>query len=330
MRRWTTLVLGLLFCPGLAQGQDAPALGNLAAQPGWAGFGVVNGRLAVLAAPPRFEKRTHCADAEGQISEAICIKPAGHVVSVHYDFDSPRERLVIEALGSERVEIHRTPREPGAPVELHLVQTAGGDFTVTIGGGAARREFSAPDFWRFLLAEPDIARDCVAPLLETLRADWRLCRQAAEIEERLYELAAIAPAQDTQRWQALVEQLGETSFSRRRAADHELRAVGQALVPWLARLDQRRLDSEQRARLAGIRKSLESVGEDTPARVAARLVYDEATWLTLLARDDAARRAAAARHLCKLCPEAVSFDPQADQAVRRAQLRRLRQQLARD
>ncbi len=329
MRRWTPLILGLLLSPAFAQGQDFPYLGHLAAQPGWAGFAIVNGRLAVLETPPRFEKQTQCSDADGQIRESICVKPAGHVVSICYEFETPQERVVIEAVGSQRFEIHRTPQPQGTSVELHLVQDVNG-VTVTIGAGAARREFSAPDFWRFLLAEPDISRDCVIPILEALRPDWRLRRQAAEIEERLYELAEATPAPNVDRWQTLVEQLGDSRYAVRQAADRELRAVGQPLLPWLTQVDRRTLDNEQRARLDGIRQWLESSREDTPGRVAARLVYDETTWLALLSRDDADKRAAAARHLCKLHPEAGNFDPQADQAVRSAQLRRLRQQLAHD
>jgi hypothetical protein len=60
------------------------------------------------------------------------------------------------------------------------------------------------------------------------------------------------------------------------------------------------------------------------------MLYDRGAWLVLIAREDAAQRAAAARHLCKLCPEAVAFDPQAAPVVRRVQLKQLRQQLAHD
>jgi hypothetical protein len=330
MRRWTAFVLILVFSPAVARGQEAPVLGGLAAQPGWAGFAVVGGRLAVLDAPPRFEKRTGCADADGQVSESICIKSAGSVAAIHYEFVSPRERLTVEAVGSERVEIHRIPQDEDSPVELHLIQSPGREIVMTIGAGASRREFSAPTFWRLMLAEPDLVRDCLTPLLESLRPDWGLRRQAAAIEHRLFELAAVAPAPDAASWRAAVEELRDPRFIRREAADRVLRAAGQPLLPFLEQLDRSRMDAEQRARIVAIRQSLMQGEEDSPPRVASRMLYDQSAWLILMAREDAGQRAAAARHLCKICPEAIAFDPQADQAVRRAQLKQLRQQLAHD
>jgi hypothetical protein len=181
-----------------------------------------------------------------------------------------------------------------------------------------------------MLTEPAVARDCVTPLLETLRPDWELCAQAAEIEQRLYRLAAKTSPPRVERWHTLIAQLAEPRFVRREAADRDLRSEGPALAPFLKQLDRRWLDAEQRSRLKRIEESLESRGEDTPARVAAQLVYDQTTWLALLTREDGAQRTAAARHLCKLCPEAVAFDPQADQKVRSVQLKQLRQQLAHD
>jgi hypothetical protein len=128
----------------------------------------------------------------------------------------------------------------------------------------------------------------------------------------------------------LVKQLGDPRFAVREAADRKLRSLGQSVLPFLLQLDRRRLDAEQRLRVDSIRKSLLAVGEDTPHRAASRMLYDRAAWLVLLGRDDAAQRSAAARHLCKLCPEAVAFDPQAEPVVRRVQLNQLRQQLAHD
>jgi hypothetical protein len=330
MRRGMALLAGLFLLPVAAAGQDAPTLGGLASQPGWAGFAIVDGRLAVLDAPPRFEKRTACADAEGQISESICIRSCGCVAAVQYEFVSPRERVTVEAVGNERVEIHRTPQEGLAPAEMHLHQAPGRELVLTIGAGDSRREYSAASFWHLMLAEPDAMRDCVTPLLEAFRPDWALWREAAGLEARLFELAAVAPAPDETHWNELVGELGAPLFARREAADRQLRAVGQSLVPFLAQLDRRQLDGEQRSRLAGIRRSLAEPAEDTPSRVARRMLYDQRTWLILISREDATQRALAATRLRQLCSEAVAFDPQAEQAVRSAQLQQLRQQLVHD
>lgn len=329
MRLWP-VVVGWFLLSAAAQAEEAPRLGGLPRQTGWANLGIAQGRLTVLNVPPRSERTASLADPAGHASESLCVKSEGADTSFRYEFNSPHQRVTIEVVGGRRVEIHRTPQEDASPVELHLVQASGGQLTLTIGAGAQRREFSAPDFWRLMLAEPDVARDCLTPLLESLRPDWGLRRQTAEIEQRLFELAGSAPAPDAAQWEGLIGQLGDRSFVRREAADRQLRAVGPALLPFLEQVDRRRLDAEQRARLEGIRQAMITPQEDTPARVAARLLNDQTTWLALLTREDAAQRSAAARQLCKLCPAAVNFDPQADQAARRSQLRRLRQQLARD
>ena len=142
--RWTPLVLGLLFLPAVAVGQEVPARGYLASQPGWAAFGVVNGRLAVLEVPPRFEKQTSCTDVDGRICETICVKSAGESAAVHYDFVSPLERFTVEAVGNRRVEVHCVPLEGNSGEELHLVQSPSGNLALTIGAGAARRSFRRP------------------------------------------------------------------------------------------------------------------------------------------------------------------------------------------
>jgi hypothetical protein len=335
MRFLYALAAGLAFLSphlsgALARAQGTPAMGGLTSRTGWAALGIVQGRIKVLDVPPRSERSAACADREAQLSESLCVKGEGNATALRYEFASPEQRLTIQAGSDGRVEIHRVPLEEAVPVELHLIQAPGRDLVLTIGAGRERREISAPDFWRLMLAEPGVARDCLTPLLESLRSDWGLRRQAAEIEARMFELCDATPPPDTQRWQALVGQLGDSRFARREAADRELRAAGPSAAPFLAQLDLQQLDPEQRGRLKAIQHSLHGAGEDTPLRVAARLVNDHAAWLALLARDDADQRSAAARQLCKLCPEATTFDPQADRAVRGAQLHRLRQQLARD
>ncbi|MBW3599298.1 MAG: hypothetical protein KY475_18765, partial [Planctomycetes bacterium] len=277
MRFSSALIVGLALASMHARassvfGQDAPTMGGLAWQTGWVAFGIADGRLAVLDAAPKSQRSAACVDANGGTSESLCVQGEGAKTALRYEFVSPQQRLSIEAGGEGRVELHRAPLEAASLLELHLVQAPGRDVVLTIGAGSEQREFSAPDFWRLVLAEPDVARDCLTPLLETLRADWNLRGQTAEIEARLFALAASTPAPDTARWKALVAQLGERSFLRRQAAERQLRAAGPAAAPFLAQLDRRTLDPEQLSRLRNIRETLHPLGEDTPARVAARLV----------------------------------------------------------
>ena len=84
--------------------------------------------------------------------------------------------------------------------------------------------------------------------------------------------------------------IGGTAFRAPRSRRPRTSRGGSVLLPFLTQLDRRRLDAEQQARLSSIQQHLTNRGEDTAARVAAQLVYDQTTWLALLAREDGAQR----------------------------------------
>jgi hypothetical protein len=125
----------------------------------------------------------------------------------------------------------------------------------------------------------------------------------------------------------LVQQLRDPSFSRRRDADHQLRAMGQNAVSFLNRLDERTLDAEQRTRIRQIKQSLHVHDGDTPARVAAWLADDPAVWLALLERENEATRTVAAKQLEAILGHTLAFNPAAGESERRQEVRRLRAEL---
>ena len=148
------------------------------------------------------------------------------------------------------------------------------------------------------------------------------------MEAALREAAAEGNLPDPQRWAALVEQLGDERYSRRAAADRELRAMGRVVFTYLQGLDRDRLDAEQHYRVRRIVMSLAAnMNNDLPPEIARWLAGDPVVWLALLSRDDESTRRLAAERLEALLGEPISFDPAADPATRTEQIERLRQEV---
>jgi hypothetical protein len=122
----------------------------------------------------------------------------------------------------------------------------------------------------------------------------------------------------------LVEQFKSPEFAARQAADRQLRAMGQSVIAFLERLDERQLNAEQRIRVRRIKRDLIVQDGDTPARVASWLVQDKLVWVALLDNPDAERRAIASRHLTRLAGTTIRFDPLAEASLRQRQVQDLR------
>ncbi|HEX4149185.1 MAG TPA: hypothetical protein VHY20_09365, partial [Pirellulales bacterium] len=116
--------------------------------------------------------------------------------------------------------------------------------------------------------------------------------------------------------------------AQREAAERELRASGQMILPFLRGVDRSRLDAEQSYRLRGIIGALGNEdAEDTADRVANWLAGDPHAWLSLLSRDDASLRQVAAKQLAQLLEMPLKFDASADAATRQAQIKAIAAQI---
>jgi plasmid maintenance system antidote protein VapI len=124
-----------------------------------------------------------------------------------------------------------------------------------------------------------------------------------------------------------VQRLGSTNFAEREAAQRDLAASGQVVLPFLEDLDLARLDAEQAARIEKLITNLRVNYEDTADRVANWLIGDVSIWLSLAERPELAKREAARRQLLALMDKDVEFDPAADEATREDQLAKLRRRI---
>lgn len=257
-------------------------------------------------------------------NERLQVVLAGAETTVNYEQTTPEHYLVLD-LGPSQMSARRQPRNDSAVVPLSFEQPPEGPLTLELGTDEELQIYHAATLWHLLLAEPELCRDHLVPLIELLRPERKLADTASAAEQWLYRSAQSRQAPDRDTWTQLVLDLGSDRFSRRQAADRRLRELEYEVLPYLVSLDGRQLDAEQRFRIRMILRSLsDKAPEDTPERVAAWLFNDPEAWYWLLRRDDESQRRMAAERLALLLAGPIDFDPAADSETRQAQFETLR------
>ncbi len=330
MRRavWTVAVLLCLVRPasGEDMGISAGYLHQLRQQ---AQFRVVQGEIVCTGMQQgggQWESRT----SGGGNEERLAFNTTGARPTIQYERRTPIGEFSFSCENGSSFTIRRVAigNSTITPMEFKQDADGGVEFSVTPAGGA-RETFRAAGLWHLLLAEPTVCRKHLLPVLTPLRDRWPLEAHASELEAVLFRTIA-APQSDRQtEWADLIAKLGSEDFAVRKQADRRLRESGQAVLPFLRGLDYAKLDAEQRHRLRLIVTSLTGDElDDHPERIAGRLVGDPQIWIGMLSRDDVAKRRAASERLDKILGQKQGFDPEADPAVRQAQLAEIKVRLS--
>ena len=290
-------------------------------------FDVVLGRIRF--STTRFST-SRTRSASNDRTEELATRATGGGITLSYELSSPTETLSIQANAEGHLRIRRAPKGQSAVTPLDFVQAAGKPLSLAVGAEGKQQVYEAASLWHFLLAEPEVSRRHLVPLLRLLRPEADPLKTAAEVERELLRVAAAQPLPDDRRWAALVEQLGDERFARRQRADHKLREAGQAVLTYLRNLDTSKLDAEQKFRVHRIIQSFSANQDsDTVQAVAQWLAPDRGVWLVLLGRDEESTRRLAAGRLALLLGEPIPFDPAADPATRQKQIDRLRARVPR-
>lgn len=325
------LLTAVLFCSQATLAQEGPRPGNLLSRTPWARLEIVLGRLRLTHCRLGQEATVSANVPEKGITESLAFSSkTADSTRLRYQYADNEQSLRVDFEQADSVVLERVPKGPSKLATVRLVQPQRGPITLVVQEGQATREFAADGLWQWMLTEPDLCRQHLSPILQALQSDWILDAQVQQIEQALLATARWNRAPDALRMGALVQQLRDPSFSRRQDADHQLRAMGQNAVSYLNRLDERTLDAEQRTRIRYIKHALHVQDGDTPNRAAAWLADDKTIWLALLERQNAATRTVAATQLERIVGQALAFDPAADEAERRQQIRRLRAELGVD
>lgn len=323
-------VLIAVWLAGPASAQDAPVIVETprlsqAAQAGWFKAAIVGGRIEVSGR--RFGSTT-TQSRGGGADEQLTIRIAGGAPSISYKISNAEADLSLEISSADKVEIRQTPKPDSKLNAIEFRQAAGEPITLAIGQGDDHKVYSGKTLWHLLIEQPDVFGDYLVPLLAPIAGQSDLTSLSQQIEAALLRAGVKDTSAQREEWARLVEQLGDDRYSRREAADRQLRQAGPLVVTFLDQLDKAKLDAEQQFRIHRITEALsDQAGDDTPELVASWLVGDPEIWLALADRPDESTRQLAARQLESHLGHAIDFDPAADAKTRAAQIEQLRRQI---
>jgi hypothetical protein len=306
---------------------QAGALPNLSGRLLVVHFSIAMGRIEASADQPGFESEQSSSIEAGR-HETLSIHANNDAeASVKYELTTQSEQLSVNVSEGFEVSFSRHPagQPHAAQVEFHQPRT--GRITLTVVQDGVTREVHGETVWYLLLAEPELCRQHLIPLLDMLRSDWRLLETAQAIESQMVRIAAAYQPDNLRRWGTLVANLASDRFIDRQAAERQLRTEGTTVIPYLQSLNRRKLDLEQRSRISSIVDSQALGAEDTPEQAACRLLDDRPLWIVLLSRPQETTRRMAARQLAFLLGESIQFDPGAADSVRKTQLEALHKRI---
>jgi hypothetical protein len=324
--RVTCCVALTLACVAIAHGQEPsgaafePSKKNVA-RLRWLQYSMVTGRIVAASTYPNGTKIVFGPTFVARSRQERLRIDIGPTINLQYELADPAEQLVILLAESKQLSIHRTRFEPKYAVRFE--QNPGQPLLFEVVEGDVQQTVRAESFWHLVLAEPKRVRRHLIPLLEILHPAWQLAAMGDAVEAAMVQRGQNPRPFDGPRWARLVDALGSPKFAERQNAQRELVNAGQAVLPYLQKLDRDRLDAEQASRVRALIDALSVDYEDTTDRIATWLADDAQAWLSLLARDELAKRRVATEHLGALLGAPINFDPAADQDVRDAQIERL-------
>lgn len=290
--------------------------------------GLTSGRVA---ASGEFTGRSlNWSTQSGDRREQLKIDLTAGNPSIDYELSTADFRIVLELDDGRALRIRRLPQAAGKTKFLELVQPSEGNLTVVVGENPPEKSWTFGSVWHLLIAEPELVRTEIEPLLRLLRPGWPLASEGQAIEAALYKQVDAQRSYDRQAWAALVEKLRSPHYVERLEADRQLRELGQVVVPYLQHLSPPQLDAEQAYRIRMIVRSHGTEhAEDSPETAAAWLAADPEIWFALAGRSVGPLRTKAATQLGLLLGEPVELDPAASGETLRTQLAKIRGQIDR-
>jgi hypothetical protein len=326
MRRWIALAVLTVNLIGSVSTGHEQAHTSLVVKKNWVRFDLVLGRITATQIRGGHRNCTQKSGDKSSKHELLSVTAGINTPSsIRYELTDNNQWLTVAILKRNEVVILREPRPGSATVRLEFVQPGEGQITLTLGDPERPDVMVSSDsIWHLLLSEPELCETELIPILALLRPHWNLTESASQIEEDLFRAAAKSDGGSLEHVRALVKGLKSSRFVDRQRADQQLRAMGVVVLAQFKQLEQATLTREQRQRIQRIETDLAVQKADTPERIVAWMLNDPTVWLSMLSRQDAGKRKAAADWLFEVHPSANKFDPLAEETQRREQINALR------
>lgn len=294
-------------------------------------FSIAAGRIESTADQPGFEREETSSVEPGRHESWSVSTNNDEEASVKYDLTTDAEQISVNIDAGYDISIsrHALGRSHSGAVDFR--QPRVGPITLKVEQDGTTREVRGESVWYLLLAEPELCRRHLLPLLTMLRGDWQLVETAQAIESQMLRIAGEYRPENLRRWNRMVADLASDRYLVRQAAARQLRGEGATVIPFLQSLDRRQLDLEQASRIDTIVDIQADDSDDTPDQEACQLMDNRALWLVLLSRPQESTRRTAARQLAFLLnAPSIHFDPAAAESVRQRQVAELRKRVRSD
>lgn len=308
----------IALAAGPASADDERA--SLAAELGWVKFRVTAGRIFAVNSNYRESKTYETGNPLVGEAEVFSLDVASGSTAVHYELKTPQQHLLVDFDSRGGLTIKQRPAGAGPIAPVTFLQRRGEELKLILGPPDEQRVHRGRTLWHLMLLSPDATRQHLLPILMSLRPGWQIEETADRLEEALVQVARRGKLPEREKWSQLVEQLGSSRFSERRAAERQLREAGPSIVAFLQSMPLASLDAERRVRVERLLDSLSTSADDTPHRIALWLVDDPVIWLAVLRSGQLEHRRLAHRHLEMLLEEEIAFESEADADVRRRQV----------
>jgi hypothetical protein len=283
-------------------GEELPQA-RLVSKNRWARFELVLGRIRAVSL---LGGQRQCVQNHGpadEISETLAINTDAEIPVIRYELLDGVQSLRIEVIDQTEIEIVREARDGLSVPTVRYSQPTHGPVQLSLEQGEVSRTIEASSLWHVFLAEPELCREHLLPILQPLNPGWRLEEAIERTEARLCSTSD-GETVPRKRVVQLIARIDAADFRTRRNADRELRALGVTILPYLHSLDSSRLTREQRLRVKRLRQEISDCVPDTPFRIASWLRHDECLWRAWEEHRDPQRRFLAQNQLA-----AIHADP---------------------
>lgn len=310
--RWliASIVVGFFFPITFANAQPNEAEGSVILSSGCAKFHIVLGRIHL---DPHHYKKVRLSEPLGKDTddeEFVCVTARGGVPSVHYMRSEGERKVTIDVMDVRATRIEMRMTHPSGVRETLLIdQRACGPLRVVSALGERQQEFESASLWHFVVEEPLIYEQQVAPILGLIFRRFDAPAFVLEVQNRMQaltidnppanedHLGPVEPRISKQMIEELVGQLASAQSTQRSKAKQALNRLGLAALPVISQLDLTTLDAEQRLGVAALKQRLNQNRSDSPARVARWLSTDHDFWTTITKNWPTDQQTAASEYL---------------------------------